>query len=73
MKTKEFFHQFDGEEIQEGKKIYGKWDVSYDYEDNRVFDIYVSDTTKTADYLLVDLELPGKLYRICEQDLAEGV
>ena len=71
MKTESFFHHFDGEEIRRGQKIYGKWDVSYDYSDGKVYDIYVCDMTKPPDYLLVDLETPNNLYKICENDLLE--
>ena len=71
MKTESFFHHFRGEAIQKGHRIYGKWDVSFDYSDGKVYDIYVSDMCKPPDYKLVDLELPGKLYRLCEQHLAD--
>jgi hypothetical protein len=73
MKTKEFSHYFDvQEEIQEGlftqPKV--KYDISYDYEDGRVYDIYCS-IHKKQDWKIVDYNLPGNIYKVCEQDLAE--
>lgn len=71
MKTASFFHHFDGEEIQPKQKIHGKWDVSYDYSDGKVYDIYVCDMSKTPDYLLVSMDVPNNLYKLCEEDLTE--
>ena len=73
MKTKAFFHTFDHEAIQEndsGGKVYmtGKYQVAYDHEDGKVYDIYVNRGLDCPQiWELVDL--PGDLYSICEQDL----
>ena len=76
MKQASFFHYFpnDGEQIQRNKRAFGKWDVSFDYEDNKVTEIHVSDMTKTPNYIEVDLSLPPRLngiYQACEQYLSD--
>ena len=72
MKTKEFFHQFDHEEIQEGVFMNGKYQVAYDHEEGKVYDIYVN-TGLDCPQIWELVDLPGELYSICEQDLAEGL
>lgn len=74
MKTNSFFHYFDGEEVQKGTRVWGKFDVDYSYEDNKVTEIHVSNMSKMVDYLVVDLNLPPRLdgvYQACEQHLTD--
>ncbi len=69
-----FFHYFDGEEIQKDKRVYGKFDVDYSYEDNKITEIHVSDMTKNPNYIEVDLNLPARLngvYQACESHLSD--
>ena len=61
MKTKEFFHQFDHEEIQEGVFMNGKYLVAYDYEDGKVYDLYVN-TGLDCPQIWELVDLPGSLY-----------
>jgi len=76
MKENSFFHEFDGEEIQEGLFANGKHDVIYKYEDGKVYSIAVSKCFQGhPGYIRVDLELPWRqngIYQICEQDLKES-
>ena len=72
MKTKEFFHQFDHEEIQEGVFMNGKYRVAYDYDEetNKVYDLYIN-TGLDCPQIWEIVDLPGSLYSICEKDLEE--
>ena len=74
MKTKEFFHQFDHEEIQEGVFMNGKYQVAYDYEEGKVYDIYVNTGLDCPQiWETVDL-YSQELFGACEEHLInEGV
>lgn len=75
MNENNFFHEFDGEEIQKGSYAFGKYDVIYEYESGKVQSIRVSQMFQsTPGYLEVDLDLPYRqngIYQICTNHLKE--
>ena len=75
LNERSFFHEFDGEEIKKGIFAHGKYDVVYQWEDNKVYSIEVCKMFQAVpNYILVNLDLPYRqngIYQICEQDLIE--
>ena len=70
-----FKHEFKGEEIRAGLKIYGNVNVEFDIVDDKVSAVYVETKIGASpQWLKVDLSLPCTLdgvYTACTKHLEE--
>jgi len=70
-----FFHEFDGEEIEKGLFAHGKYDVAYKHEDGKVYSIEVcKQFQRYSTWIPVNLNLPWRqngIYQVCTKDLEE--
>ena len=72
-----FFYDFDHEEIQKDNFMSGKYQVTFDHEDNKVYNVYVNTGLDCPqNWEQVDLDLPNrgsKLYQACERHLLGNI
>ena len=77
MKTNQFNYDFGvkGEDIRQGLKIFGRTNIEYQHDDNRIHSIYIGTKIGAVpDYLQMDFGLDSKvggIYSACEKDLAD--
>jgi hypothetical protein len=70
-----FFYDFDHEEIHEGIPISGKYEIAFDYEDGKVYNLYInlgSDCPSMWSGITLDLPNRGsRLHDYCKKHLEE--
>ena len=66
-----FFYDFDHEEIQKKVFMTGKYQVTFDHEEERVFDIYVNTGLDCPQIWETVDKYSYELYSACERHLSD--